>query len=194
MLIVAEILTDQARCNGNRSICHGSLKLLDGIFLLLLDLRTSLVDNGICLSLSLSGDLLFESVAGELGIVEDLLSLGFCTLELLTILSQKSFAFLSCLFRLLQRVLDRFLTLVQHALEQRPTKLGKNDPQDDEGDEHGDEFFHLRKNCIDSCSFVSERAYRECRRRSRKGDHATCAVTYVCVQFACLLLFFRFLR
>ena len=97
MLIVAEILTDQARCNGNRSICHGSLKLLDGIFLLLLDLRTSLVDNGICLSLSLSGDLLFESVAGELGIVEDLLSLGFCTLELLTILSQKSFAFLSCL-------------------------------------------------------------------------------------------------
>ena len=138
-------------------------------------------------------------ITGLTSIIEHLLSLGFSAFKLFAIFCQQTFAFLASLFRLLQGILDGVFALLQHAVEQRPAELGEDDPQDDEGDEHRDEFIHVWKNRTDSLSFFSS----ECRQgakcsHTKQCDNADRQVVYIfaysCFQFACLLLVYRKLR
>ena len=74
--------------------------------------------------------------------------------------------------RLLKRVLDGVLALVQHAREQRPAELGEDRQQDEEGDEHRHELDRIGQDRGDAARGLLLRRERERRERGRQGEGA----------------------
>ena len=118
------------------------------------------------------------------------LSLG----ELLLVFLEQTFAFLAGFFGVFEVIANGVGALLEHAIENRPAKLRKDDPQNDEGDEHGDEFIHLGQDGFDATALRSE-----CIRGAAKSDsccRCNNGADFACLgcvrfQLACLLFFLR---
>ena len=194
MLVIAQILADEAPRHGNGKVGHRTLEFGDGGLLLRLDGFARLVDHGSRFLLGLGGDVRLHGLGGLLGIRHDLRGLRLRIIELLLVLRQDALALGARGLGLLQGLLDRVRALFQHTVEHRPAEFREDDPQDDEGDEHRDEFVHLREDGFDAASLCGERIRGEGQRSSaRESDRAAelRCLGLVRFQLACLLFFSR---
>ena len=123
--------------------------------------------------MGLGGDVRLDGLAHRAGVGDDLRGLGLGVGQLLVVLSQHALAFDLSFLRLLQGLADGVLSLLQHAGKHRPAELSENDPEDDEGDEHGDELRHVRQDGGDAALLFrlsSERERRESSVESQGGE------------------------
>lgn len=70
--------------------------------------------------------------------------------QLVLVLGEHALGLDACLLGLLEGLADGRLAFHEHAVKQGPPELREDDPKDDEGDEHGDEFVHLGQDRVDA--------------------------------------------
>lgn len=94
----------------------------------------------------------------------------------------------ACLLGLLEGLADGRLAFHEHSVKQGPPELREDDPKDDEGDEHGDEFVHLGQDRVDA-PLRSECICRasQCKGRREHNGAADPCCLILAFNFACLL-------
>ena len=190
MLVIVEVLADQAGSHGDGQIGHRTLELGDSGLLVSLDGSMGLLDHTGSLSLGLGGDIGLDGLARLLGVGDDLRGLRLGFLQLALVLGEHALAFNASVLGLLESVLDGGLALDKHAFEQRPTEFRQDDPQDDERNEHGDKLIHLRQDSRNAAAFIGKclsRKHSACRAECDGCAAATTEHFVLNVQLACLL-------
>ena len=192
MLVIGQVVADELGRDVNREVGDRTLKVSDSGLLLCLDGRMGLLNHAGGFCLRLGGDVGLHVFAGLLGIGDDFGSLNLGLSELLLVLSKHALAFLARFFSVLEVVANGVRALLKHLVEDGPAKLGQDDPQNNEGDEHRNEFAHLRQNGLDATLLGSERIRRARQSESTRGQShgaelASCLVEML--QLVCLLFF-----